>query len=130
MLLGIRTDSPVAEFCLYDTKGRQIDSMLWEANRELARLLLVKIDEFLEKNDLKLKDITGLFVYTGPGSFTGLRIGITVMNTLAYSLNVPIVGRDDDSWDEKAVKALIGGSDEKVILPFYGSDARITAPRK
>ncbi len=69
-------------------------------------------------------------MYEGPGSFTGLRIGITVANTLAYSLNIPIAGAEGESWLDDSLANLSGMTEPTVILPKYGSDAHITKPRK
>jgi len=66
----------------------------------------------------------------GPGSFTGLRIGITVFNTIADTNNVPIVGETGDSWQDKAIMRLENGENDHVVLPEYGSEANITKPRK
>lgn len=130
MLLGIKTDSPVTELYLYDDKGKRVDQMSWESGRGLARGLLAKLDEFLRFNSKSTQDLTGLFVYQGPGSFTGLRIGVTVMNTLAYSLSIPVVGSRGDEWLKESVDSLLTGSDDRVVLPFYGADARVTSPNK
>lgn len=129
MLLGIKTDNPVAELYLYN--GVEcVASTTWEANRELAHELLRKIDEFLSANGQSLETITGLFVFQGPGSFTGLRIGLTVMNTLSYALSVPIIGESGDEWRDRALQRLLSNEDSKVVMPFYGAEARITAPKK
>jgi glycogen synthase len=53
-----------------------------------------------------------------------------VLNTIASSEAVPIVGGLGDAWQEEALGKLQAGSDEKIVLPFYGSDAHITKPRK
>jgi tRNA threonylcarbamoyl adenosine modification protein YeaZ len=53
-------------------------------------LLLPMIKEILDENSLKAKDINKIIVVNGPGSFTGIRIGLTVAKVLAYSLNIPI----------------------------------------
>lgn len=129
MLLGVRTDSPVAELYLYNGV-EQVAVMTWQADRELAHRLLRKIDEFLGENGQTLGTITGLFVFQGPGSFTGLRIGLTVMNTLSYALAVPIIGEVGEEWHGRAVRRLLSNEDSKVVMPFYGADARITAPKK
>lgn len=52
--------------------------------------LLPLIEKILTKNRLTLKDLTGIKVNTGPGSFTGLRVGISVANALAFSLKIPV----------------------------------------
>ena len=47
--------------------------------------------EAFDKAGLKPQDIDKIFVVTGPGSFTGIRVGLTVAKTMAYTLNIPIV---------------------------------------
>ena len=64
------------------------------------------------------------------GKFYGLRIGLTVVNTLADSLNIPIVGAMGDNWRDLALDKLRSGENEKIVMPEYGATANITAPRK
>ena len=129
MFLGIRTDSPEAELYLYDGEVES-SSMKWQADRQLARELLGKIEGFITENKQTLQDVTGLFVFEGPGSFTGLRIGMSVLNTYAYAQTVPIIGARGENWREVAVQRLVKGENDRVVLPFYGADARITTPKK
>lgn len=58
----------------------------------LLRRLLPNIELLMSDAGYKVSDVEGFIVGLGPGSFTGLRIGVTVAKTLAYSLNKPIVG--------------------------------------
>lgn len=130
MLLGLKTDNPVAELCLYDTAGSLVSEYSWQADRSLARELLSKTIEFLAQNGIKIEQITGLFAYKGPGSFTGLRIGLTVINTLAYAQGLPVASGEGEKWREKAVKSLVSGIDEQILLPEYGALPRITQAKK
>lgn len=57
-----------------------------------AQVVLPMIDALLKKYKLKLTDIDTIRVETGPGSFTGLRVGISIANALGYSLNIPVNG--------------------------------------
>lgn len=129
IMLGIRTDRPQAELYIYDADVCKAE-YTWQADRELARGLLAHIEDFLAQNNLAFQDLAGLFVFQGPGSFTGLRIGLTVANTMAYSLGIPIVGASEDSWRENAVHRLIDGDNDRIVLPLYGAAPRITQPRK
>lgn len=55
--------------------------------------LLPLIEEALRENNLTLTDISEISVHTGPGSFTGLRVGIAVANTLGLLLGVAVNGK-------------------------------------
>ncbi len=75
-------------------------------------------------------DVSGIIVFEGPGSFTGLRIGITVANTLAYGQGVPIVGAQGEDWIAKGLAQLAAGHNDTQVLPHYGAEAHITKPKK
>ncbi len=55
--------------------------------------LLILIDRILKENKKSLEDITEIEVNLGPGSFTGLRVGLSVANALAWVLKIPINGQ-------------------------------------
>ena len=55
-----------------------------------AQIVLPMIYEILEKNKITMKDINSIRVNLGPGSFTGLRVGVTIANTLGTWLKIPI----------------------------------------
>jgi tRNA threonylcarbamoyladenosine biosynthesis protein TsaB len=129
MYLGIRTDSPIAEFYIYES-DKLVAEKTWQADRQLALGLLTQLETFLDEQGKTFNDLAGLFVYQGPGSFTGLRIGLTVMNTAAYAQNIPIVGTTGDDWHTAAAARLIAGENDQMVLPHYGAEARITKPRK
>ncbi len=48
-------------------------------------------------NKIGIKDITEIEVATGPGSFTGLRVGVSVANALGFSLGIPVNGKKIES---------------------------------
>jgi tRNA threonylcarbamoyladenosine biosynthesis protein TsaB len=58
-----------------------------------AQIVLPMIESLLKDHSLELKDITAIEVNPGPGSFTGLRVGITIANSLAFLLKVPVNGK-------------------------------------
>jgi tRNA threonylcarbamoyl adenosine modification protein YeaZ len=61
-----------------------------EFGQSLSEVALPKIVSMFEKNNLSAKDIDKIIVVNGPGSFTGIRIGITIAKVYAWSLNIPI----------------------------------------
>lgn len=129
IVLAARTDKPEAELYLYKA-NILIEEVKWQAHRELSLTLHSKIEEILENNDFSYKDLCGLVVYKGPGSFTGLRIGITVFNTIANTVHIPIVGEPSKSWLQDGLRSLDEKNDHKLVLPHYGADANITKPKK
>lgn len=144
LFLTIRTDKPEAEIGLFNN-----DSTLayhkWLAHRKLAETIHNQIEKLLSSNNLGLEKLDGIVIYQGPGSFTGLRIGISVANALADALKVPIVGvgastsqntggnndqNSDGSWYNSGLSRLIKGENDQVIIPIYGAEAKTTEPKK
>jgi len=58
-----------------------------------SQVVLPFIVKLLEENKLSFKQIDKIQVNTGPGSFTGLRVGISVANALGYALKIPVNGK-------------------------------------
>lgn len=130
IILTLRTDKPIAEIGLYKDKNR-LDYLPYQADRKLAETIHQQIKEMLAKQSIDFNSIEGLVVYKGPGSFTGLRIGITVANALAYSISVPIVGVvATDNWIQFGIDRLISGQNDRSIIPEYGAEPNITSPKK
>lgn len=102
----------------------------WQADRALAKDLLNYLDKTLSLFDKTWTDVTAIGVFEGPGSFTGIRIGLTVMNTVADANGIPIVGGRGENWQDEILTKLQAGKNEKIVLPFYNSEANITIPRK
>lgn len=127
MYIAIRTDTSDTEIYRLDENGQIEQQKTWPAGRTLARDLPGEIDQIL---DGEYSSMTGIIVFKGPGSFTGLRIGITTANALAYSSMIPIVGTNSEDWLKTGLEKLAAGVDDKIVLPEYGAPAHITAPKK
>lgn len=128
MILLLDTSTPVCRLLFIERDWHYNDE--WQADRQLARGLLGYLQQQLEKNDKTFDDLTAIGVFRGPGSFTGLRIGLTVLNTIADARNIPIVGGEGDTWQADVLEKLRRGNNERIVMPQYGSDAHITKPRK
>ena len=59
--------------------------------KDLSKYTLPKIKELILKNNISFDDIEKIIVVNGPGSFTGIRIGLTIAKTLAWVKNIPII---------------------------------------
>ncbi|MEI7682761.1 MAG: tRNA (adenosine(37)-N6)-threonylcarbamoyltransferase complex dimerization subunit type 1 TsaB [Candidatus Saccharibacteria bacterium] len=129
MILTIKTDQPEAELALFTGETR-VTELKWEAHRKLAETIHTQINQILNGQKLSLKDIEGIVCFKGPGSFTGLRIGLSVGNALAYGLDVPVVSKIGDDWQTEGIACIINGENEVSAIPEYGAEPHITKPRK
>jgi len=128
MILALNTATPTCELFLWD--GSNWHDHSWEAGRTLAGHLHQHIHDALQGHEKTYQDLQGICVFRRPGSFTGLRIGITVANTLAHELQQPIVGVSEADWKHEGLNRLEVGEYDSVVLPLYGSAPHITQPRK
>lgn len=87
--------------------GKIMDNLEFKAGKTLSERLLSKIDLLLGRNGINLEDLRAIRVNSGPGSFTGIRIGIAVANALGFALKIPVNG-------------------SKMAIPKYGEDPKIT----
>lgn len=74
-------------------KGEEVFTQEASLDTRKAQQVLPMTQEILKKHNVELKDITGIEVNTGPGSFTGLRVGIAIANSFGYLLGVPVNGK-------------------------------------
>ncbi len=65
-----------------------------EAKEGASQKLLAFIEEVLKKEGVTIKKVTEIKVNTGPGSFTGLRVGVSVANAIGWALDIPVNGKD------------------------------------
>lgn len=135
MILALRSETPEATILLFDgsadpESSTPTASLTWTAGRKLSNNLLPKIKESLHEAKASWSDITGVIVFEGPGSFTGLRISITVANTIAYSLDCPVVASGTEDWIAQGMRLLATSKPGQIALPKYGAEANITRPKR
>jgi hypothetical protein len=104
--------------------------------RSQAEKLLPKFDSFFKKQKLKIKDLEGIVVVSGPGGFSSVRVGVILANTLSYSLNIPNVGikvSESKTLEDQflsGIKKLKKMKGFKLVKPEYGRAPNITKPKK
>lgn len=92
MILHINTKNQKQISVSLKKNGKVVKS-LSEENKYGSQVLLPLISKLLDREKMKLKDLQGIEVETGPGSFTGLRVGVSVANALGFSLGIPVNGK-------------------------------------
>lgn len=78
------------EVCVGIEIGGKEEMMRRTLDRQKAQVVLPMIQELLHKNALLFTDLTAIQVTVGPGSFTGLRVGVSIANTLGVYLQIPV----------------------------------------
>ena len=90
MLLAIDTSTQLAGVSLYDGSVRA--ELAWVAGRSHSVQLLPQIEHLLELLGSEVGALTAIAAARGPGSFTGVRVGLAVAQGLAFALNLPAYG--------------------------------------
>lgn len=88
-----------------------------EQNFSHAEKLHVFIEEILKENNIALKDLNAIAVSKGPGSYTGLRIGVSSVKGMCYALSIPMIAIDTLKVLAKQISI-----EEGIIIPMI--DAR------
>jgi len=98
--------------------------------------ILIILDKALKQSKGKIKDLQGIIVVNGPGSFVGIRIALSVANALAWSLNIPIqgvnlcFGKTNKDLINKSWSQISKRKKYRAVQPFYGQEPNITINKK
>ena len=87
--------------------------------------VLVCLEKLLSTLKLDLKDIKYLGVVVGVGRFTASRLGVTAVNTLAFSLKIPVVALPKNFDQNAALRSAKSARTGKYVVPAYSGEARI-----
>jgi tRNA threonylcarbamoyl adenosine modification protein YeaZ len=91
-ILALDTATMTAVAALGGPDGSTIAETSWEAGHRHGEELLARVDGLLRGQGLDLSQLAGIAVGTGPGAFTGLRVGLATAKGLAHALAIPLVG--------------------------------------
>lgn len=89
VVLGFETTGPLASIALVD-EGGLVGEFAFVHHRQLSRWLLPATRELLRRVGLSLDRVGGLAVSQGPGSFTGMRVGVATVKGLALATGLPV----------------------------------------
>jgi tRNA threonylcarbamoyladenosine biosynthesis protein TsaB len=111
-MLAIDTSTENAGIALYD--GVVASEQIWRAGRNQTSALLPEIERLLALNGLSFSDVGALGIAVGPGTFNGLRVGLSTAKGLCFGLGVPIVGVD--TLEAAAYPHLMSGSPVRAFV--------------
>ncbi|MCW3125753.1 MAG: tsaB [Bacteroidetes bacterium] len=89
-ILNIDTSSPVCSVCLSDQGRVVLENNDFSGNKH-ASILNTLIFDLLARSQLRLSDVSAIAISSGPGSYTGLRIGASVAKGICYGLGIPLI---------------------------------------
>ena len=99
MIVALESASADQSVAVADRTGAILGVAAWSAERGQGGELLPRLMELLAGRQASLRDVTGVAVGLGPGSFTGLRVGLALAKGIAVGLGCPIVGVGSlDAW--------------------------------
>jgi tRNA threonylcarbamoyl adenosine modification protein YeaZ len=108
---------------------RPTRSSVEDVGRRHGPILLDQLDRVLAEAGLRPSDLALIVVGTGPGSFTGLRVGLATAKTLAYLTGAPVVGvPSTDALRSAAVGSGNAGPTAVVVLPAGARDHYLAPP--
>ncbi len=91
MLLAIDTSTRYAGVALVNQEGQLVQLIQWRSQQNHSVELLPTIDAVLKREQITVKDVTAIAVALGPGSFSALRVGLSVAKGLAWANGLPMV---------------------------------------
>ena len=122
VILAIDTATTRVVVAVGTTAGVVLDATEWPAGYRHGETLLPAIDELLGRQAIGRAGLAAIVVGTGPGAFTGLRVGIATAKGLAHAIRCPIVGVST------AAALLAGSPPEAVLLLPAGPSDRLVVP--
>ena len=137
LVLALDTSMAACSVCVYDaTRGLVLGSRHEFMDRGQAEALAPMVQETMGLAGIAFKDLARIAVTTGPGTFTGVRIGLAMARGLGVALNIPITGINslaaiacnETAGDLPIVVAVDARANEIYFAAFDRSGKEITAP--
>jgi len=129
LVLGIDTSTRYASIALVKN-GNLLSEYTWECTQNHSVSVIPALKDLLEKTGVNVNDIKGIGVATGPGTFNGLRVSLSIAKSLAFSLGIPIVGIPTlealaciYALPGIIVAPIIKSSRDMLAIAFYKTDA-------
>lgn len=97
--LILKIDTTKREEIVLGLYNNQIKTKVFKTEKQSEDILIL-LNKFILDLGYKIEDLTAILVDISPGSYTGVRVGATVANTLAWCLNIPVLGYQQKDFDK------------------------------
>ncbi|MBL8050251.1 MAG: tRNA (adenosine(37)-N6)-threonylcarbamoyltransferase complex dimerization subunit type 1 TsaB [Anaerolineales bacterium] len=91
MLLAVDTSTTQVGLALYD-ENQVIGEMVWSSKQHHTSQLASALSDLMKRCDVSMDKVEALGVAIGPGSFTSLRVGLSLVKGIAFARNIPVIG--------------------------------------
>ena len=133
ILLAIDCSARLCAACVYDAgAGRELGRVVLDLGKGHAEHLMAVIAEALKNAGLSYRDLGAVAVSVGPGSFTGVRVGVSAARGLALALKIPAIGvttlealaaQAREEFPDRAVLVTLDGGREEIHAALYDEAA-------
>ena len=137
-LLAIDTAAELCAACVYEGDcARELGRQVLDIGKGHAETLMGVIERALAAAQTGYHDLEGIAVSVGPGSFTGVRIGVATARGLALALKVPAVGvttlagialEARQTFPARSVMSVLDARREELYVAIYGLDGAVLVP--
>ena len=137
-LLAIDTAANICAACVFDTDAGEQGRAVLDLGKGHAEHLMGVIGDALKAANMTYEDLDGIVVCVGPGSFTGVRVGVSTARGLALALNIPSVGVStleglareaiDNAPGQSVIARIEAGRGQAYLAAFSEDGSPTTAP--
>lgn len=114
-MISLFIDTCTSNLIIAVCKDKQILKQLVQKNdTNLSTDFTSYVENLLEEVNINVRDINKIYVSVGPGSFTGIRVGLTFAKVLAWSLNIPVI-------PISSLEILASGLENKTLVPILNA---------
>ncbi len=110
-----------------------IDRISYQAWQRQSELMAVEVDAILKRNNISAKDIGEVVVTIGPGSYTGIRIALTIAKTLAFALDIKIYAVSSlisQKGRHQPTISVINARSNRSYVAIYDADGQVLVEEK
>ena len=137
-ILAFETATPVSSVAVFE-RGEVLACQEYYSAQRHARLITVMVEHLLEDLGLRVQDLSAVCVAKGPGSYTGLRVGVSTAKGLCMALDLPLIAVSSLSGlaarvqnlarrEQALICPMIDARRMEVYCEIYGSDLSVVEP--